>query len=469
MSPGRLVKTPDSIVRRNAMKKVDVSGLSVGAVAEHNYYSEKRELLIGKGATISDVHLTMLKRRNIFELFEDIYEHDEIMKIISTEILQLDEMDLPEIRNDLIAPVTPGTEPGKAGLEKLGQSKVALAIDRKLSERRIADQPTGRAIKADATQIAPGERSDEYKLRILDLYTESLNNTRIVLDALTGGNFQCASQIHALIEKMVKLFLTDKNILINIANTDPQDEDYIYHHSFNVCLFSINIAASFGYNHAQVLEIGIGALLHDIGMLFIPREIRVKHGRFNVEEWYEVQKHPIVGLHLLEKVKGLPESTQFIAYQIHERINAKGYPKQRGGRFIHPFAKLVQVADIYEALTSPRPHRKALLPYQAAEGLVKMTKTDLIADEFVKAFLSYISIFPIGSLVQLNNNAVAKVVDVNPQSVGKPVVAVLSDAQGKLLPGKKFYYINLRYESGTYITKALSSDFIKGIGIMDGF
>jgi HD-GYP domain-containing protein (c-di-GMP phosphodiesterase class II) len=451
------------------MKKITVSELKPDSIAQHNYYSEKRELLIGKGTTISAGHLETLKRRNIFELFADLYEHDEILKIISSEIMQLDDLDMGAESGDLIAPVTPGTEPGQDGLEKLKQSKVVQTIDKKLAERQVSsDQPVGRALQADVTQVAPG-RSEDYKKDIAALYAGSLDSTRAILDAMVGGNTQCMGQIQALIEKFIAVFLTDKNMLLNIAATDPPGEDYLYHHSLNVCLFSMNIAASYGYNRGQVAEIGIGALLHDIGMLLIPREIRNKHGRFNIEEWYEVQKHPIVGLHLLEKVAGLPDSALFVAYQTHERLNSKGYPKQRSSRFIHAFAKLVQIADIYEALTSPRPHRKALLPYQAAEGLVKMTKTNFISDEFVKAFLNYISIFPIGSLVQLNNHSVAKVVEANSQSTGKPVVAVLTDVQGKALRKNEIRYVNLRVEDDLYIIKALASDFVKGIGVMDGF
>jgi HD-GYP domain-containing protein (c-di-GMP phosphodiesterase class II) len=453
------------------MKKIDVSELKPETVALFNYYSDRHELLIGKGTTISASHLETMKRRNIFEVFADIYEHDEILKIITSEVMQLDELDdATQSGGDLIAPVTPGTEPGQEGLEKLKQSKAVLTIEKKLTERQfMTDQPLGRALKVDVTQVKAGSRTEDYKQDMASMYTNSLDNARAILDAIAGGNTNCMGQIQSLIEKYVAIFMTDKNILLNIAATDPPGDDYLYHHSLNVCLFSMNIGASFGYNRNQVIEIGMGALLHDIGMLLIPRAIRNKHGRFNLEEWYEVQKHPIVGLHLLEKVGGLPESVRFVAYQTHERLNSKGYPKQRGARLIHAYAKLVQIADIYEALTSPRPHRKALLPYQAAEGLIKMTKTNLIADEFVKAFLNYISIFPIGSLVQLNNHSVAKVVDANPQSLGKPVVAVLSDSQGRIVRKNEIRYINLRVEDDLFIIKALASDFVKGIGIMDGF
>jgi HD-GYP domain-containing protein (c-di-GMP phosphodiesterase class II) len=383
--------------------------------------------------------------------------------------MQLDDLPVESSHEEPLSWVTPGTEPGKKGLEKLAQSRIALQIDTKLANRQIADIPVGKPLQSEASQIPVGRRSEEYKADIAAAYTTAVDNTRVILDALAGGNVHCGPQIRSLIERFIAIFKQDRNILLNIAGTDPRDDDYLFHHSLNVCLLSINIAAAAGYSENQVIEIGTGALLHDIGMLVIPRDIRNKQGRLSVEEWYEVQKHPIVGLHLLEKIKDLPESVLFIAYQVHERVNAKGYPKQRGGRLIHRYAKLVQIADIYEALTSPRPHRRALLPYQAAEGLVKMTRTNLVADDFVKAFLSYLSIFPIGSLVQLSNHAVAKVVEANPPSMGKPTVAILTDAQGRLVPKSGIRYVNLKDESELFIIKALACDYLKGVGIMDGF
>ncbi len=436
-------------------KRINVENLQPGTIAKQNLYSKRDELLIGEGTIITEKHLAVLNKRNIFELYIQSSKDDEIMEIIAKEFTQLEDLDL---------------EFGKKGFEKLTDSKISIKIDKKLAEKSsVPDTPSGMPLKVGITQLKPGERSKEYLNDISLAYKNAREKTRYVLDALVKGNTNCSSEISNIIKQFTNIFLTDKNILLNISGTNPDSDEYLYHHSLNVCILSINIAASYGYNKKQVLEIGVGALLHDIGMLLIPNEIRYKHDRFSKEDFYEVQKHPILGLHLLEKVRGLPESTMYISYQVHERENSTGYPKQRGSHLIHRYAKLVQVADVYEALSSPRPHRPAYLPYQAAETLIKMAKAGLIASDFVKAFLTYMSLYPIGSLVLLSNQCLAKVVDTNKIASDKPVVSVLTDSNGSFLPKQSIYQLDLLQNEDLQIEQALSFSNYKNISIMDGF
>ena len=182
----------------------------------------------------------------------------------------------------------------------------------------------------------------------------------------------------------------------------------------------------------------MGALLHDVGMLLIPEEIRFKKGRLSKDEWYEVQKHAILGMHVLEKIPNLPESALYVAYQTHERENGKGYPKQRTGRFIHAFAKIVQVADVYESLCSQRDYRPPYLPYRAMELLIKMSVRNLLSIDFVKAFLAYASLFPIGSVVELSNHCIARVVQRTNFIKRNRLSASSWIIKGRFFPGKKF-------------------------------
>jgi len=454
------------------MKKVDIENVKPGTVAKCNYYSHRNELLIGKGTAITEQHITALNKRNIYELFIKPTEEEELRNVLSKEIKQLGDLDI---------------EFGKKGGNKfkVGETNLALAkkdynqlinseivstIDKKIIEEDVPlDIPTGVALKNSATQVKVGERSKEYLTKVSDSYESALRKVRYILDTVVQGNTACGQEIKNIINHFTKIFLTDKNILLNISGINPGAEEYIYYHSLNVCILSINIAASYGYNNRQVAEIGTGALLHDIGMILIPKDIRLKNEKYTKEDLYEIQKHPVLGMHLLERVKGLSESVLYVAYQVHERPNATGYPKQRSERLIHRYAKLVQVADVYEALTSPRPHRNAFLPYESVDRLLKMTQANLIAGDFVRAFLTYMSLYPIGSLVLLNNQCIAKVVDTNESATNKPIVSVLTDTKGSFLPKGNIYQINLNEKSDVSIVEALSLNTYKNISIMDGF
>jgi HD-GYP domain-containing protein (c-di-GMP phosphodiesterase class II) len=239
-----------------------------------------------------------------------------------------------------------------------------------------------------------------------------------------------------------------------------------------VCLLSINIAAAMGYNEEQIQEIGTGALLHDIGMLLIPREIWQKEARLDESEWFEVMKHPMLGLHVLENVTRLPASVPLIAYQAHERINGRGYPKQRHSRLIHHYAQIVQIADVYEALASPRPYRGPYIPYKAMEMVVRMTRTGFFHNEKTRLFIEYASLFPVGSLVELTDGRIAKVIKANGSHYTKPQLSVLTDEHGTALPKDEIYQLDLvnGHDDGEVgIVRAHPSDYVPRRGVMDGF
>jgi HD-GYP domain-containing protein (c-di-GMP phosphodiesterase class II) len=449
------------------MKSIQVSSLCSGAVAKSDYYSEKGELLVSKGVAITDPFLETFRRRNIFELFvKPVTEEEELHSILNREFKALGDVDIDDQVVQKIQDVR-AVKPGKEGLAQLNRSEKAYLLDKQLGSS--ADRPVGPALRNKATQLSVTDRTDRYKTGIAEAYRGALKEVKYTLDMLATGGSADGKEIRRIVDNFVKIFITDKNILLNISGIKHANEDYIYHHSFNVCLLAINISASSGYNENQVAEIGIGALLHDIGMLLVPAQIRTKQGRLTTEEWFEVQKHPILGLHLLEKVSRLPETIPYVAYQVHERENSTGYPKRRNSLLIHRFAKMVQIADIYEALTSPRSYRQAYIPHEGVIRLIKMSKTGMIPGEFVKAFLEYASLYPVGSLVQLSDHSIAKVVHANKNSLGKPLVSVLTDTMEKPLVRNSICQMDLARNTSVQIAKALASDYLKDVDIMDGF
>jgi HD-GYP domain-containing protein (c-di-GMP phosphodiesterase class II) len=204
-------------------------------------------------------------------------------------------------------------------------------------------------------------------------------------------------------------------------------------------------------------------------MLLVPDSIRFKQEQLTDDERYEIQKHPILGLHLLEKIKKLPWSVPYVAYHAHERENGKGYPKQRNGHLIHGFAKVVQIADMYEAMSSPRPYRQAMLPFRAMAHLIFLSRTGEVSPDLLKAFLKYVSLFPVGSLVELSDHAIGKVIQANNTSYSKPVISVLTDKKGALLPHERIYQVDLVKDIDISIIRALPFNYLNGVGIMEGF
>ena len=465
------------------MKKIDVSSILPDSLAEGNLYTENGELLIAKGTTFSQKYIDALTRRNIFEVYLKAFEEEEeeIHNLLSKEFEDLEDLnidgaarssnikDKKTVREIRLPPELKGLLPGEQGALALTKSIKAQELDNLFLGGRAPDKPAGIALRQAAKQIAPSDRTPEYVSEVTASYGDAIATVKLVLNSLADGAVVDEGTIRIVVDRFIKAYLSDKSILINITNTKAWEKEYLFNHTLNVCLLAINIAAAANYSRKQILEIGIGALLHDVGMLLVPEDIRFKKGRLTKDEWFEVQKHAILGLHILEKVVRIPETAKFVAYQVHERENGKGYPKQRSGRFIHRYAKIVQIADIYESLCSAREYRVPYIPYRAMELLIKMSRQNLISAEFVKAFLTYASLFPIGSIIELSDHRIAKVIQGNEQHYTKPVVSVILDEKGALLGKSKVYQVDLSKDTNVQIVRALELQSLPKIDIMFGF
>lgn len=463
------------------MNTMPLKSLRPGSVAPVDYLSAKGELLIAKSTRITWRHLDMLRNRNTLELFfEPASEEELIAQLLGNGIKQLDLDDLPDFESAAPAeqtepekPFVPleieKVKPGKQGFEELSNSSLARGLDENFGKPGTSDKPVGDALKNAAVQMPISDRTEQYKAGVSDSYYASIKEVEEILNLLLTNKNTRLEDVARIVRKFVDLFISDRNILLNISNCKSETNDFLFHHSLNVCLLAVNVAASYGYSEKQVVEIGIGALVHDIGMLLVPESIRTKPGKLTADEQYEIQKHPVFGLHLLQNIKGMPDRIAYIAYQVHERENATGYPKQRQSHLIHRFAKMVQVADVYEALTSQRPHRPPFMPCEGIVKIVQMAKAGLIASDAVKAFLEYVSLFPVGSFVLLSNHCIAKVVHANKNALHQPMVSVLTDEKGELLDKNKIHQLDLNSGAAIIITKGLPFNFLKNIGVMHGF
>ena len=208
-------------------------------------------------------------------------------------------------------------------------------------------------------------------------------------------------------------------------------------HSINVMIFAIKIGNGLGYVREQLAELGLAALLHDIGVCKIPNEIVKKEGALTNEEYALIKKHPQLGYDIIVNV--LDKKYQWLAdvvFQEHEREGGQGYPRGITGKEIHEYAKIVGIADVYEALSHPRPQRKRFLPYEAAKVIVNSSK-NAFAPRMIKMLITKLSCFPIGSYVVLNSKAIGRVVETNEGSPLRPAIEMLYEAMGKRLPVPK--------------------------------
>lgn len=233
------------------------------------------------------------------------------------------------------------------------------------------------------------------------------------------------SSIKDVINQIVDDLLGNKNIVINLADLRTADE-YTFSHSVNVAVLSIVIGKALGYNQLQLRDLGVGAILHDIGKTAIPLIILNKPGSLDTEELDIMKNHTVIGYELLKQHDNIHMTSRIIALLHHERIDGSGYPLGKKNEEIHEFARIVAIADTYDAMTSNRVYKKKVAPDKAIEYLLSTAGYNF-DHAIVKVFLKHITIYPVGTIVRLNTKEQGIIVDNNQYSPSRPIVRIIKD------------------------------------------
>ncbi|WP_341805046.1 HD-GYP domain-containing protein [Paenibacillus turpanensis] len=231
----------------------------------------------------------------------------------------------------------------------------------------------------------------------------------------------------------------NKDAMIMLTNMSITD-NYLYQHSLNVCIYSTMLGTAYGYTRDELTTLGLGALLHDIGKTHIPLEILAKPGRLTDEEMLVMRSHAEIGFRLLKDEPNIPLLSAHCALQHHERIDGSGYPRGIGGTEIHDYAKWIGLVDSYDAMTTARVYKSAMLPHQALDILYSGAGTMYDLDKLT-LFRDKIAIYPLGLEVKLSTGERGVVVDVNSASPQRPILRMVTDEQGNEI--KQVYEVDL--------------------------
>lgn len=262
-------------------------------------------------------------------------------------------------------------------------------------------------------------------------YAETYENVGNIIDQLKGNMPIATSHIFPIVERIMETVFVNQDSMLLLTGFQGV-YDYHYAHSLDVCIYSLITARALDLTYEEIVTLGMGALLHDVGKTRISDQILFKQGSLTAAEYEEVKKHSQHGYDIVIRIPGIKRNVAQIVLQHHERCDGSGYPGNLCGASINPLAKLVAVADIYDALTSDRVYRKKVLPHEAAEFLLGTSNT-LLDPEIVKVFLKNIAIYPTGCQVLLNTNEVAIVHDSNPNMPLRPVLKITTDKKGNPL------------------------------------
>lgn len=292
----------------------------------------------------------------------------------------------------------------------------SIYINDKYSETMIED-----VIKPELRQNAiKAIKETFYSFEKYSLYSNNANFNEKKFAKEKQSYFESMGNVA---RDIIDEIISKKNVMINLVDIKSMD-NYTYQHSVNVAVISLVLGVQLQLNQSDLYTLCMGALIHDIGKTLIPKNILLKNGPLNDEELKTIKEHTTKGYNYLKGSLDISAPSRIVALQHHERIDGKGYPDRVKDKSISRFARMVAIADVYDALTSDRPYRKAMSPNDAVEYILSHGDTQFDY-EMVKVFSKAIVPYPPGTIVKLSTDDICVVTDVFPNFALRPQVKIV--------------------------------------------
>ena len=255
-------------------------------------------------------------------------------------------------------------------------------------------------------------------------YQKSVDSVKIIINDLAAGrglDHERISEISGSLYENMYSYIAVTECLNRIKLAD----EYTYSHSINVSLYSMLIGKWLEFPESEIKLLMSAGLLHDVGKSKIPTNILNKKGPLTKEEFEVIKKHPIFGFEIIKDNAGINKGVKEAVLMHHEKENGTGYPYGIKGGNISSFAKIISIADAFDALTSERVYKKRQTPFDTFQEIERIGIGEGYYDPVILLkFIHNISQYYVGSRVMMSTGKFGEIVYVPPHSISNPVVKV---------------------------------------------
>lgn len=271
------------------------------------------------------------------------------------------------------------------------------------------------------------EYQEEYE-KAVSLYGQGLEVTRALsVRVLTGGDLP-VDLARSFAADALASIQRNGNALLSLAKMKDKGE-YIFSHSVNVAILSVALGRRMGVTARYLPDLALAGFLHDVGKLFVPREILNHPGKLTEEQMRLMQSHVSLGQEYLRSCPNLPQMVLDGELDHHERYPGGGYPHGKRGAAISFTGRLMAVADVYDAVSSKRCYKNSLSPAQTLSIMYK-DREKHFAPGFMECLISAFGVYPPGTLVKLSNGQAGVVIEASEGEPMRPKVVLLADGRG---------------------------------------
>ena len=297
-----------------------------------------------------------------------------------------------------------GEEDEETSAAKAGEIAIAPSVQREIERQTVKDRAKVNLSESVKARVAEG---------IQYLYNDTVSES-------------FTSTTRSITDDLMKAISDNDAIAVDISALKISDE-YTFKHSVDVATMSMIVAKKHGLSRQEVYDLGISGLLHDVGKSKIPNEILNKAGKLTDDEFMMMKQHSLFGYQILKEKDDLSNSIKLGVLQHHEKMNGKGYPMGVPSEKINLFARIISVADIYDALVTERPYKKPFSPRDAIEMIMSLTEE--LDIDVMKSFLESVILYPVGTDVELSIGERARVIENNSKYVLRPKVIGLKSGK----------------------------------------
>jgi HD-GYP domain-containing protein (c-di-GMP phosphodiesterase class II) len=292
---------------------------------------------------------------------------------------------------------------------------------------------------------------------VLRIYKKAIPRLNVVFKDIREYSKADKIDIDTIITDIFSLLRDKPEELKAITMISVEPEHELVQNSLNCMIVSIILGRQLKIINSRLISLAVAALLHDIGMTKIPEALLKKEENLSSDELKIIHSHPMYTYKLITKALKYQEEIARIALHHHERWDGKGYPNGLSGKDIPLASRIISIADAYGAMLKDRPYRESMIGYQAMREILNDNSTRFDSS-ILKIFIKSMGIYPIGSLVILNDSSIARVSLVHNEAPLRPAVQILMTPAGRILNGKTEKYIDLLVEKKLFIVRAINKE-----------
>ena len=319
-----------------------------------------------------------------------------------------------------------------AEIQRLGVTSVHIDTDKGLDVQMntVPDETkpseavttTSTTIEEKASPPVPLEnelfRANRVMKEATDVITDVMEDVRI------GKQIE-VERVTPIVENMVTSLFNNDGALLGLTRIRRMDR-YTFEHSVSVAVHLTAFGKQLGLEQEELVQLGVGGLLHDIGKIKTPPQILNKPGKLTDDEFTIMRQHAVHSREILKETPGISDTSLSIAAEHHERFDGTGYPLKKAGDDICFFGQMAAIVDVYDALTAERVYKKGMSPHAALKLLTEGRNKHFNAD-LVYNFIHCVGVYPIGTLVQLSDGRLAVVLEHSEQGPLYPRIRIMFD------------------------------------------